>query len=56
MAYVKKTVEEIAEEVLAAHQRHRGGCLCGKSGLGESHPKHQVEMLVESGIDLERRG
>ena len=36
-----------AEAVLVAHQRHRGGCLCGWAELGKSHPGHQVAMLRE---------
>lgn len=40
----------IAEEILVAHQRHKGGCLCGWSELGKSHPGHQVAMLCEAGI------
>lgn len=43
-------VERDAEEILVAHQRHRGGCLCGWGPLGESHPKHQVAMLLEAGL------
>lgn len=39
-----------AEAVLVAHQLHRGGCLCGWSELGQSLPRHQVRMLVESGV------
>lgn len=42
--------EEAAEEVLIAHQRHRGGCLCGWSELGKSHPGHQVAMLRDAAL------
>ncbi len=39
-----------AELILIAHQRHRGGCLCGWSELGKSHPGHQAVMLREAGL------
>lgn len=39
-----------AELVLVAHQRHRGGCLCGWSELGKSLPGHQAAMLREAGL------
>ena len=39
-----------AELILVAHQRHRGGCLCGWSELGKSLPRHQVDMLREAGL------
>lgn len=42
--------EPAAEAVLIAHQRHRGGCLCGWAELGKSHPAHQVAMLREAGL------
>lgn len=45
-----QTVDETAEAILIAHQRHRGGCLCGWSELGKSHPGHQVAMLREAGL------
>ncbi len=44
------TAESYAEAVLVAHQRHRGGCLCGWSELGRSHPAHQVAMLRGAGL------
>jgi hypothetical protein len=34
------------ETVLTAHQRHRGGCLCGWGELGRSHPMHQAEQIL----------
>lgn len=39
-----------AEAILIAHQRHRGGCLCGWAELGKSHAGHQVAMLREAGV------
>ena len=42
---VAATRRQVAEEllpVLVAHQRHRGGCLCGWNELGRSHPAHIV--------------
>jgi hypothetical protein len=39
-----------AEAILISHQRHRGGCLCGWSELGKSHPGHQVAKLREVGL------
>lgn len=45
-----KEVVGAAEAVLVAHQRHRGGCLCGWRELGKSHPGHQVRMLAEAGV------
>ncbi len=44
------TVDETAETLLIAHQRHRDGCLCGWSELGKSHPRHQVAKLREAGL------
>lgn len=44
------TTDETAEAILVAHQRHRGGCLCGWSELGKSLPGHQVAMLREAGL------
>jgi len=45
--------EQMAEEVLIAHQRKDiSGCICGWSELGRSHPRHQVEMIKEAGIEL----
>jgi hypothetical protein len=44
------TTDETAEMILVDHQRHRGGCLCGWSELGKSHPGHQVAMLREAGL------
>lgn len=45
------TTTEIAEGILIAHQRlDGGGCLCGWSKLGESHPGHQVAMLRRSAL------
>ena len=41
---------ETAEAVLVAHQRHRGGCLCGWAELGKSLPGHQVAMLREAAL------
>lgn len=43
---------EAAEAILIAHQRHRGGCLCGWSELGKSHPGHQVAMLRDAALLL----
>lgn len=35
-----------AVDVLVAHQRRDiGGCLCGWSDLGKSHPEHVIAML-----------
>lgn len=39
-----------AEMVLIAHQRHRGGCLCGWAELGKSLPGHQAAMLRQAGL------
>jgi len=39
-----------AELILIAHQRHRGGCLCGWAELGKSLPGHQAAMLREAGL------
>lgn len=36
--------------ILTAHQRHKGGCLCGWDELGKSHPEHQAAMLREAGL------
>lgn len=36
-------------DVLVAHQRHQGGCLCGGVGLGQSLPQHQAEVLAAAG-------
>lgn len=45
------TVDEAAQLILVAHQRRDfGSCLCGWSGLGRSHPGHQVAKLHESGL------
>jgi hypothetical protein len=44
------TVDETAESILVDHQRHRGGCLCGWSELGKSHPRHQVAMLRQAAL------
>lgn len=44
------TTDEVAQAILTAHQRHRGGCLCGWSELGKSHPGHQVAMLREAAL------
>lgn len=46
---VAEPVEQ-AEAILIAHQRHKGGCLCGWAELGMSHPAHQVAMLREAGL------
>ncbi|NUS82768.1 MAG: hypothetical protein HOY75_08440 [Streptomyces sp.] len=39
-----------AELILVAHQRHRGGCLCGWNELGKSLPGHQAAMLREAAL------
>lgn len=39
----------LAEAVLVAHQRHRGGCLCGWSELGKSHAAHVAQVLDAAG-------
>lgn len=44
------STDEAAEAILIAHQRHRGGCLCGWDVLGKSHPGHQVAMLRDAGL------
>lgn len=36
--------------LLVDHQRHQGGCLCGWSELGRSHPEHQVSVLRAAGL------
>lgn len=36
--------------ILTAHQRHRGGCLCGWADLGKSHPEHQAAVLGMAGL------
>jgi len=44
---VADTRRKVAEEllpVLVAHQRHRGGCLCGWNELGRSHPAHIIAV------------
>lgn len=43
-------IDKDAEAVLAAHQRHGGGCLCGWAVLGKSHPRHQVAALRNAGL------
>lgn len=45
-----QTKLQAAERILIAHQRHRGGCLCGWSELGKSLPGHQAVMLREAGL------
>lgn len=47
---------EYAEAILVAHQRHRGGCLCGWAELGKSLPGHQVAMLRDALDQAEARG
>ena len=42
--------DQAAEKILIAHQRHRGGCLCGWAELGKSHPGHQVADLREAAL------
>lgn len=45
------TVDETAEAILVAHQRHTiRSCLCGWGELGRSHARHQVEMLRAAGL------
>lgn len=45
------TVDETAEAILVAHQRHTfRSCLCSWSELGRSHARHQVAMLREAGL------
>lgn len=39
----------LAASVLVAHQRHRGGCLCGWHELGKSHAEHVAEVLDVAG-------
>jgi hypothetical protein len=44
-------VEQTAEAILVAHQRHTSSsCLCGYSDLGRSHARHQVTMLRNAGL------
>lgn len=43
------TYERLAAAVLVAHQRHRGGCLCGWSELGRSHADHVASVLAAAG-------
>lgn len=41
--------------ILVAHQRYDiTGCLCGWAELGKSHAAHQVAMLAEAGLLVER--
>lgn len=47
---------DAAELILIAHQRHRGGCLCGWSELGKSLPGHQAAMLREAGLLRDDQG
>jgi hypothetical protein len=47
---VKRVEKTEVELVLVAHQRHRGGCLCGWNELGKSLPGHQAAMLREAGL------
>lgn len=47
---MERRVVTDAELILVAHQRHRGGCLCGWSELGKSLPGHQAAMLREAGL------
>lgn len=49
MDSLPQTVRD-AESILVAHQRHRGGCLCGWAELGKSHPGHQAAVLREAGL------
>jgi len=44
------SVRDRAAEVLVAHQRHKGGCLCGWNGLGRSLPDHQADALAAAGL------
>lgn len=44
-----RLADETAEAILVAHQRHRGGCLCGWAELGKSFAAHQVAMLRMDG-------
>lgn len=39
------TYRNLAAAILTAHQRHRGGCLCGWDRLGASHPEHVASVL-----------
>lgn len=39
----------LAEAVLVAHQRHKGGCLCGWDELGKSHAAHVAQVLDDAG-------
>lgn len=41
-------IDKAAEAVLTAHQRHKGGCLCGWADLGKSHPAHQTQQLRQA--------
>lgn len=45
------TLDEAAELILVAHQRHNAAsCLCGWAELGRSHARHQVAKLAEAGF------
>ena len=48
------TYERLAEAVLIAHQRHKGGCLCGWNELGKSHVEHVTNVLVTAGAIKEK--
>lgn len=52
---VDPTYRQLAEAVLVAHQRHRGGCLCGWGELGKSHAEHVAQVLNDAGA-LRRGG
>lgn len=40
-------------DLLVAHQRHMGGCLCGWHDLGKSHAEHVAKVLRGQGAVVE---
>ena len=43
------TYHALAAAILTAHQRHRGGCLCGRLELGERWSHHVADVLASAG-------
>lgn len=51
-----RQIDDSAEAILVAHQRHHSGCLCGWAELGKSHPRHQVAMLRSAALLADQGG
>ena len=50
-----ETYIQLATAVLVAHQRYKGGCLCGWHELGKSYAQHVAQVLDAAGA-LRRPG